>query len=208
MQLLQFSVGMVMTNCYMIFNEATKEAALVDPGDQAAYLLEQCRLRGLTLKAILLTHGHFDHILAAPALREETPAPVYAARAEAALLADSEANLSGSWQRRPLTLTPDTLLEDGETFALLGSRMQMVLTPGHTAGSCCYYLPEEKWLFSGDTLFCESYGRTDLPTSQPAAIGRSIREKLLTLPEETIVYPGHNETSTIRHEKKYNPAAY
>ena len=79
MQLLQFSVGMVMTNCYMIFNEATKEAALVDPGDQAAYLLEQCRLRGLTLKAILLTHGHFDHILAAPALREETHAPVYAA---------------------------------------------------------------------------------------------------------------------------------
>ena len=207
MQLLQFTVGMVMTNCYMIFNEETKEAALIDPGDQADCLLEQCRRRGLTLKALLLTHGHFDHILAVPALQRETGASVYAARAEAALLADSQANLSGSWQRRPLTFTPDVLLEDREEFTLLGSRMQMILTPGHTAGSCCYYLPEEKWLFSGDTLFCESYGRTDLPTSQPAEIGRSIREKLLILPQETAVYPGHNETSTIEHEKKYNPAA-
>lgn len=207
MQLLPFTVGTVMTNCYMIFNEKTKEAALIDPGDQAAYLLGQCRKRSLTLKAILLTHGHFDHILAVPALQQETHAPAYAARAERALLADPEANLSGSWQRRPLSLTPDILLEDGETFTLLGSQIQMILTPGHTAGSSCYYLSEEKWLFSGDTLFCESYGRTDLPTSQPLEIGRSIREKLLILPEETTVYPGHNETSTIRHEKQYNPAA-
>lgn len=207
MRLLQYTVGMVMTNCYMIVNEETREAALVDPGDQAEYLLGQCGERGLTLKAVLLTHGHFDHILAVPALREKSGAAVYAARAEAALLEDPEDNLSGSWQRRPVTVKADVLLEDGEEFTLLGSTVRMLLTPGHTAGSCCYYMPKEKWLFSGDTLFCESYGRTDLPTSRPAQIGRSIREKLLTLPEDTAVYPGHNETSTIEHEKRYNPAA-
>ena len=108
----QCNVGMVMTNCFFIINEETKEVALVDPGDQARRLLDQCRQLGLTLKAILLTHGHFDHIMAVPALKEATGATVYASKAEDALLMDAEYNLSGSWQHRPLTVKADVLLQD------------------------------------------------------------------------------------------------
>lgn len=206
MQVRQCTVGMVMTNCYFIINEETSETALVDPGDRAEFLLQKCAQMGLTLKAILLTHGHFDHIMAVPALKEATHAPVYASRAEDALLRDSEYNLSGSWQRRPVSIEADILLNDGEEFDLFGSKVKMILTPGHTCGSCCYYMPEENWLFSGDTLFCESYGRLDLPGAMPSMMASSINDKLLILPEETQVFPGHNEMTTIAHERKYNPA--
>ncbi len=207
MKLLSCQVGMVMTNCYIMINEETKEAAMVDPGDQAQALLNQCKQRGVTLKAILLTHGHFDHIMAVPGLKEATGATVYAAQAEKGVLTDAETNLSGSWQRRPLEIEADVWLHDGQEFDLLGSTVKMLLTPGHTCGSCCYYMAGEGWLFSGDTLFCESYGRLDLPTAMPSKMAASIRERLLVLPEETEVYPGHNEPTTIEHEKKYNPMA-
>ena len=207
MQVRQCNVGMVMTNCYFIINEETKEVALVDPGDQAQFLLSQCRQLGLTLKALLLTHGHFDHIMAVPALKEATGAAIYAAKAEDGLLMDPEYNLSGAWQRRPLTVKADVLLQDGQEFELLGTKVRMILTPGHTCGSCCYYLPEQGWLFSGDTLFCESYGRLDLPTAMPSRMVSSINDKLLVLPEETKVYPGHNDMTTIGHERRYNPLA-
>ena len=207
MQVRQCNVGMVMTNCYFIINEETKEVALVDPGDQAQFLLSQCRQLGLTLKALLLTHGHFDHIMAVPALKEATGAAIYAAKAEDGLLMDPEYNLSGAWQRRPLTVKADVLLQDGQEFELLGTKVRMILTPGHTCGSCCYYLPEQGWLFSGDTLFCENYGRLDLPTAMPSRMAGSINDKLLVLPEETKVYPGHNDMTTIGHERRYNPLA-
>lgn len=206
-QLLQCTVGMVMTNCYILLNRDAGEAVMIDPGDQASRLLQLLEQEHMMLKGILLTHGHFDHILAAPALRQETGAPVYAARAENDLLHDTDANLTGSWVRKPMTLEADRLLADGETFVLAGCRFRMLLTPGHTEGSCCYYVEEQGWLFSGDTLFFESYGRVDLPTGSPAAIGRSICDRLLVLPPETQVYPGHGEATTIEHEQKWNPAA-
>lgn len=206
-QRMQRTVGMVMTNCYILVNQETKEAVMVDPGDQAAELLRLLTQETVTLKAILLTHGHFDHMLAVPALREATGAAVYAAREENGLLHDTEANLTAAWIGKPMTLEADRLLEDGEEFTQAGCRFRMLLTPGHTAGSCCYYAEEQGWLFSGDTLFFESYGRVDLPTARPAAIGRSICDKLLVLPPETEVYPGHGEATTIEHERKWNPAA-
>ncbi len=208
MRLLQYTVGMVVTNCYLLINEETREAAVVDPGAQAGYLLEECRRQELSLKAILLTHGHFDHIMAVPALQEATGARIYTACEEDSLLQDAEANLSGSWQKKPVTIKADVLLQDEEEFSLFGSRVRMLLTPGHTAGSCCYYLPKERWLFSGDTLFYENYGRIDLPTARPARIAESIREKLFALADDTAVYPGHGESTDIGHEKKYNPSSY
>jgi len=120
MQVRQCNVGMVMTNCYFIINEETKEVALVDPGDQAHQLLRQCSLMGLTLKAILLTHVHFDHIMAVPALKEAAGAVVYASKAEDSLLMDADYNLSGAWQRRPMTVKADKLLKDGETNIIKG----------------------------------------------------------------------------------------
>lgn len=206
-ELRQCTVGMVMTNCYILMNRETREAVMVDPGDQAAQLLQLLAREKVTLKAILLTHGHFDHMLAVPELREATGAAVYAAREEDTLLHDTEANLTGSWLRKPMTLEADRLLTDGEAFTQAGCRFRMLLTPGHTAGSCCYYAEEQGWLFSGDTLFRESYGRLDLPTARPAAMGRSICDRLLVLPPETEVYPGHGEATTIEHERAWNPMA-
>lgn len=207
MKLLQCTVGMVQTNCYLIVNEETREIVVVDPGDSGEQLYKLLEREKLTLKAILLTHGHFDHMLAVPYLREQTGATVYAAAAEEGLLQDVQANLTASWNGRGMKLRADRYLTDGELFTEAGCEITMILTPGHTAGSCCYYLPQESWLFAGDTLFYESYGRIDLPTARPAAIGHSIRERLLVLPEETEVYPGHGEATTIEHERKWNPAA-
>ena len=152
----------------------------------------------------MLTHGHFDHIGAVEALRNAYQVPVWAAEAERELLSDVEANLSGSWTGRPIRVKADHWLQDLDCFMLAGMRIQMILTPGHTAGSCCYYLAEEHVLLSGDTLFAGSCGRTDLPTGSMNAIVRSIRERLFALPPETEVYPGHGETTSIGWEQRSN----
>ena len=108
---------------------------------------------------------------------------------------------------RPVTLKADQYLKDGQILSLAGFSIKVISTPGHTAGGLCYYLEKERVLFSGDTLFAGSYGRVDFPTSSMAEMARSVRERLLTLPEDTIVYPGHGESTDIRSEKKYNPLA-
>lgn len=206
-RLLQTRVGMVETNCYLLHNEESGEAVLIDPGDQGRELLSLLEREKMTLKAILLTHGHFDHMLAVPVLREATKAVVYAAAAETKLLKDTAMNLTAAWIGKPMTLEADRWLQDGEIFTEAGCQMQMILTPGHTAGSCCYYAKEQDWLFSGDTLFRESYGRVDLPGAVPEEIHSSICDKLLVLPPKTQVYPGHGEATTIEHERTWNPAA-
>ena len=160
---------------------------------------------GLRLKAVLLTHGHGDHILAVNDLKKTFGIPVYAAADEESLLRDPDRNLSASLFGCPVTVGPDVLLRDGETFEAAGISLRMLLTPGHTPGSCCYYSEEEKILFSGDTLFCASVGRTDFPGGSSRELLRSIREKLLVLPEDVTVYPGHGESTSIGYEKKYNP---
>lgn len=200
-------LGAVSTNCYLIYNDETKEAVVVDPADNGAYILNKCRELGIIPKAVFLTHGHFDHILAVEDICCAFPCKVYAGKEEEALLKDPFQNLSSSMGAKKMSVNADVLVRDGEMLSLIGFDWKVIGTPGHTAGSVCYYLESEGVLISGDTLFAESLGRTDFPTGSAAAIVRSINDKLLVLPEDTMVYPGHGDPTTIGHEKMYNPAA-
>lgn len=198
-------LGDVRTNCYLLINEETLETIVVDPADRADVIARKAVDEGLNLKAVFLTHGHGDHILAVSDLKRDFGLKVYASEAEKELLSDPEQNLSRALFGMAVTVKPDVLLKDGQEFEEAGMKFRMLLTPGHTPGGCCYYQPEEKVLFSGDTLFSGSIGRTDFPGGNLSALVRSVKEKLLVLPEDVKVYPGHEEMTSIGQEKKYNP---
>lgn len=200
-------LGDVSTNCYIVYREGTDEAVIVDPADNGAYLLNKCRELGVKPVAVLLTHGHFDHIMAVEDIRRAFRCKVYAHMDEERLLKDPSLNLSGTLGTEQTALEADCLLRDGEVLDLIGYGWKVMATPGHTAGSVCYYIESEGVLISGDTLFAESLGRTDLPTGNSADIIRSITKTLFLLPDSTMVYPGHGEPTTIGHEKRYNPVA-
>ncbi len=200
----QSVLGAVYTNCYIVKNKETKELLIVDPADEPDKIQKMLtRVEG-TPVGILLTHGHYDHILAAEALRQAYDVKIYACAAEKELLLAPEYNLTGM-QGAGYALQADVYLQDAERFTAAGFSIQMLHTPGHTKGSCCYYFQEEGVLFSGDTLFCESVGRSDLPTGSTRELMQSLRRLLESLPEETEVFPGHDSMTTIAHEKRYNP---
>lgn len=155
MKINQLVVGVCQTNCYIIYNKDTNEAMIVDPGDQAEDISMRCRMLGVVPKAILLTHGHFDHMMAAGKLKEEFHIPIYAAEKEVPLLADARANLSAMWAR-PVCIKPDCLVKEGDELDICGFSITVIETPGHTIGGVCFYIPEEEVLLSGDTLFCGS----------------------------------------------------
>ncbi len=201
-------LGAVSTNCYLVYNEGTKKAVIVDPADNAQFILNKCNELGITPEAILLTHGHFDHIMAAEDVRRSFHIKIYASETEDAMLSDSGLNLSGGWAGKQTSFHADVLLKDGDELELIGFRWKVIETPGHTTGSVCYYVPEEEVVFSGDTLFCESYGRTDLPTGNSSQMVASLLDKVFALPDDTMAYPGHGDTTTIVYEKKNNPIAF
>lgn len=205
MKIRNFVLGMVSTNCYLVIHEETRQCVLIDAAVYSSEITEQIRREGLDFRGILLTHGHFDHIMGIDGFVKEFPGlPVYAHREEAVLLTDATMNASADFGR-PYTYSGASYTEDGGHLELAGLRFQVIHTPGHTIGGCCYYLPGEKVLFSGDTLFRESIGRTDFPTGNSRQLIDSVQKKLFTLPEDTVVYPGHMEATTIGDELKYNP---
>lgn len=190
------------TNCYICMNKDTKEGFIVDPGDDELKISVNVSRLEMIPKAILLTHGHFDHIGAVNKLKERYNIPVIVGAKEEKVLTDSRMNLSSMFGE-PVKVNGDRFLEDGETFQVAGFDIQYVLTPGHTPGSGCFYIEEEQVLFSGDTLFQASRGRTDFPGGSESDIIKSIKNKLLVLPGETEVYPGHMNITNIDSEKVY-----
>ena len=177
---------------------------IVDPGDNADRIEQKVLEMQGRPAAILLTHGHFDHIMGIDTLRREWSVPVYASALEQKVLTDANVNLSVAYGAG-YVFADAKFLEDGASLALAGYQIRMISTPGHTAGGCCYYIEEEEVLFSGDTLFAGSVGRTDFPTGSMSTLVRSVKERLLSLPEDTQVYPGHMEATTIGFEKENNP---
>ena len=198
------TLGMVATNCYLIINKENKEALLVYPADNALRISNVIEENGCTLKAILLTHGHFDHIMALNDLKKRYNVPVYAHEEEEDVLKQSSLNLSGSIGQI-YTTQADVYVKDGEHLKLAGLDVIVLYTPGHTKGGVCYYFPEEKVLMSGDTLFHCSIGRTDFPTGSMSQLVRSVKEQLFVLPDDVQVYPGHDSVTSIGYEKQYNP---
>lgn len=197
-------LGMCQTNCYFVYEEGKNEVIFVDPAEHGDRIYEAMQDNGFTVAGILLTHGHFDHILGVEELKAKSGVKVYAFEAEKELCNDPELNASAQ-VRKPCSVDADVYVKDGEEITIAGMTCQAIATPGHTIGSGCYYFEKGGFLLSGDTLFAESVGRTDLPTGSMSMLVRSIKEKLFALPNETKVYPGHGEGTTIGYEKSYNP---
>lgn len=197
-------LGMVYTNCYFLKNKETGELLLIDPAASPEKISEKIEEMQAKPAGILLTHGHYDHILAVEDIRKKYGIKVYACSEEQKMLLDPSINMSGFFGGG-CSVRPDVLLKDLDVFTAAGFSIQMIHTPGHTVGSCCYYIEEEGVLFSGDTLFYGSVGRTDFPDGSTAEIVRSLHKLVDSLPEETEVYPGHDASTTIGYEKRYNP---
>ena len=197
-------LGPVATNCYLIINLDNNESIIVDPADSPESIYDMVVRSASRPQAILLTHGHFDHIGAANEVREHYGIKIYASCDEEKLLASPARNLSNAYGMS-LRVTADVLHNDGDILELAGLKIKAIHTPGHTKGSCCYYLKDEGVLFSGDTVFYGSVGRTDFPGGSTAEIVRSLHKLVDSLPEETEVFPGHDASTTIGYEKRYNP---
>lgn len=201
MQVNVLPVGMLQTNCY-ILSAADNTAVIVDPGDESERIERFVKSHDLTVKAIWLTHGHFDHIEAVLPLKEVFSCPVIACNAEQSLLADPMLNLSGHFTDKKISLAADVYYEDNDTFTFGGETVTVLHTPGHTVGSCCYLLGS--LLFSGDTLFSCSIGRTDFPTGDMVVMQASL-DRLAALEGDFTVYSGHGPITTLETERQQNP---
>ncbi|MGA2195949.1 MAG: MBL fold metallo-hydrolase [Bryobacteraceae bacterium] len=197
-------VGMLQCNCSIFGDEQTREALVVDPGDETGRILQVLKRHGLTVKGIVITHAHIDHIGGAQKLKKATGAPVYMNPNDAELQKMMEVQAGWLGIETPDAVEIDSPAMDGGTLVVGATEFHVLHTPGHTQGSISLWIPSESKLVAGDTLFRDSIGRTDLPGGDSQQILRSIHEKLLPLPEETVVFPGHGESTTIGREKEFN----
>jgi glyoxylase-like metal-dependent hydrolase (beta-lactamase superfamily II) len=198
-------VGLLGCNCSVFGDESTREAIVVDPGDDLHSIEAILDGHGLKLKAIVITHAHIDHIGGAARLQSRRNAPVYMNESDQPLYDHLDTQAAWLGVETPQKTSIDTPLHEGDALKLGQTDFHVLHTPGHTPGSVCLWVPEQNKLIAGDTLFRESIGRTDLPGGDGRAILRSIHGKLLNLPETAIVVPGHGPSTTISHERDFNP---
>ncbi len=200
-----FPVGILQCNCSILGDEASHEAIVVDPGDDIPRILAILARHKLTVKQILITHAHIDHIAGAALLKAATGAPILYNKLDLPLVKMMDVQAGWLGMETPDVLPPDDTLEDGRVIAITGITGNILHTPGHTQGSVCLYIPEKHLLLAGDTLFAGSVGRTDLPGGDSHTLLRSIHDKLLPLPDATMVIPGHGPRTTIGAERESNP---
>ena len=200
-----FPVGPLQCNCTLLGDEATGEAIVIDPGDEISRIHKRLTTHGLKLKQILITHAHIDHIGGALKLKRLTGAPILLNENDLPLLAMMDKQAAWLGIDPPETAPPDEALTDGQQVGLEAYPARVIHTPGHTQGSICLHFVPLKMLIAGDTLFAGSIGRTDLPGGDGEQIIQSIHARLLSLPDETRVIPGHGPMTAIGVERKSNP---
>ncbi len=199
------AVGPLQCNCSIIGDEASREAIVLDPGDDVEDVMELLRRHKLSVKQIVITHAHIDHVGGAMKLKRLTGAPILINQNDYALLKMLDAQAGWVGMRPPGPITVDHSLADGDQVRAGGLTGSVLHTPGHTEGSICLYFPGERMLFAGDTLFAGSIGRTDLPGGSYNKIMASLHGPVLSLPDDTIVVPGHGPLTTIGDERETNP---
>ena len=197
-------VGMLACNCSIFGDETTREAVVIDPGDDIDQILSVVARHGLTVKTIVITHAHIDHVGGAARLKAATGAPVYMNEADFPFYDQIEMQALWLGMDPPERADIDVAPHDGDVLHLGAAQFNVLHTPGHTPGSIGLWIPSEKKLIAGDTLFYDSIGRTDLPGGDGKKILVSIREKFLPLPDDTLVIPGHGPTTTMGREKESN----
>ncbi len=193
----------VAMNCYLAINEETNESIIIDPGSAPERIKAAVTQSGTKPVAILLTHGHFDHAGAAKEIASEYGIKIYAHEDEKQTLENPSYNLSAMMGKAE-AYHADIFLKDDEELDMAGLHFKCLFTPGHTSGGCCFYFPKEGIVFTGDSLFCGSVGRTDYPGGSMAKLIEGIKAKLMVLPDDTICYPGHDSATTIGEERMYN----
>ena len=200
-----FPVGPLQCNCSVIGDEQTREAMVIDPGDQIDDILGILKQENLTVKQIVITHAHIDHVGGAMKLKAATGAPILMNQNDQALLKMLDVQASWVGMRPPGAVHVDEAIGDGTVLKTGGITANVIHTPGHTEGSICVYVPQENKLIAGDTLFAGSIGRTDLPGGSFDKIMKSLHGQVLALPDETVVVPGHGPMTTIGEERQSNP---
>lgn len=207
MKIDRLTVGMLQEHTYFIIDEVSKKAFIVDPGAEPIRILDKIANDGLTIQAILLTHGHFDHVGAVVEIREALGCPVIIHECGKAYISNPDYNLSSVFGREDVTFEADRYVAQGEKIVLEGTdiTLEVVFAPGHTSDGVAYYSETDRVAFVGDIIFSGSIGRTDNPGGDMSTLLKSIKENIFTLPGETVLYPGHGGPTTVKQEKNTNP---